>query len=621
MPPTPRAQGYRPVDITGFSVGGTPRFGVIWERRNSPYYGFYYGMSPAALETRDADMISSGYRLTLLDSYEDVGNDRYLAIWERWSGPTREKETSVPLVLLSAEITNQAANGFQPLRIDMELGASGLVAVILWEQSDQPERRVVWGLSDASIVADLDPHVAEGYRPLQISSYEEGGVRKSLVILEKSVGPPWFIRAGMTSADYQTEFDTQLARKYRPVSLSGYEFSNAARYSAIWNRYERPAPPMTMPVSGLPRAELKGLDIAMRDFMEDRGISAGVLCVAKDDTIVYERAFGWQDSEFEVPLRKSALFRTASLAKPVTAAAVRKLSTAGSLDLGSFVFDLGQPGGGILSITPAGTPDIRLKDITVQHLLDHRGGWNRDLSGDPMFNAYNIALDLGVAMPPSQTDIVRWVAGRPLDHTPGSAYAYSNFGYLLLGLIIEEVTGMDATAWVQANLFEPLGVAASECQLARSLTDGRSPREPDYNDPHFGSFNVYFPDRHSKWQNGGWNIESMETHGGWIHSARAYVRFLQNYWITGHPRTGGAANYTFFGSLNGTWTVARQLSSGVSYAAFFNQRADSSGLSYDTIDNVLDAAIAAVSTWPTSDPMEEAPEEGSGAGTGSGPSR
>lgn len=599
------AQGYRPVDVTAFSVGGSPRFGVIWERRGSPYYAFYYGMSASGLGAQDSNLASMGYRLVLLDTYKDAGNDRFTAIWERWIGPSRQRETSVPLVQLSAQITHQAANGFHPLRIKVASGISGLVAVILWEQSNQPERKVVWGLTDASITSDLEPHIAEGYRPYRISSYMEGGVGKSLVILEKQAGPPWFIRAGMTSASYQSEFDAQLVQKYRPVSLSGYEVANTARYSAIWNRYERPAIPVGMPVSGLPRSGLEGFDSTMKNFMQERGISAGALCVSKDNTIVYERAFGWQDADYQAPLRKSALFRTASLAKPVTSAAVLKLASMGSLNLGAFVFDLGQTGGGILNIIPAGAPDSRLKDITVQHLLDHRGGWDRGISGDPMFNAYNIALDLGVAMPPAQTDIVRWVAGRPLDHTPGTTYAYSNFGYLLLGLIIEKVTGTDATAWIQSNLFQPLGVTSSEFQLGRSLLNNRNPREPYYHDPGFGSYNVYYPDRHSTWQDGGWNIESMETHGGWVQSTRAYVRFLQNYWINGQPRVGGSANLVFSGALNGTFTVARQLSNGVSYAAFFNQLTDSSGLAYDTIVNVLDMAVAGVSTWPLADPMNE----------------
>lgn len=183
----------------------------------------------------------------------------------------------------------------------------------------------------------------------------------------------------------------------------------------------------------------------MESFMQDRDITAGSLCVAVEDTIIYERGYGWQDYDFEQPLKKSALFRIASLAKPITAAAILKLAANGSIELDDHVFNLGQTQPGILDVTGWTVGDARLEDVTIQQLLDHAGGWDRSISGDPIFSRTTMPNALNVSMPASQMNISEWVFGQPLDFTPGARYAYSNFGYLLLGLIIEQVTGQDAT--------------------------------------------------------------------------------------------------------------------------------------------------------------------------------
>ena len=62
--------------------------------------------------------------------------------------------------------------------------------------------------------------------------------------------------------------------------------------------------------------------------------------------------------------------------------------------------------------------------------------------------------------------------------------------------------------------------------------------------------------------------------------------------------TGDAATFKFFGSLPGTWAFAAQRSDGVTIAALFNQRTDPSGLSYDPIEDMLNAAAKGVKQWP-----------------------
>jgi N-acyl-D-amino-acid deacylase len=307
------------------------------------------------------------------------------------------------------------------------------------------------------------------------------------------------------------------------------------------------------------------------------------------------------------------------LVKPITDAAITQLVAANALEFSDFAFDLGQSNPGILSISPVNTPDADLDTITVQHLLDHEGGWNRASSGDPMFKEIFIANALGVSPPPTKMQTVNYWTGQPLGFSPGipgtipAEDRYSNFGYMVLGLIVEDVTAKSFTSYIQDEIFTPIGVPSSEIELGRSLPGMRNSREPWYFDPDSGP-NVFNPSQTVPYPDGGWYLEAMEAHGGLICSARAYTTFLTRYWINGEPRGAGeSANFTFFGSLDGTFTCGRQMPSGVSYSAFFNQREDCTGFGTDDVGGsgsgwtsaltqLLDAAANGVTSWPATDP-------------------
>ena len=98
--------------------------------------------------------------------------------------------------------------------------------------------------------------------------------------------------------------------------------------------------------------------------------------------------------------------------------------------------------------------DRRLGDIKIKHLLAHRGGWSNDYT----FAEGRCAQELGVQHPASRRDVARWIMSKPLQYDPGTQMRYSNVGYLMLGLIVEEVSGMPFLKAIQELVFAPLGV-------------------------------------------------------------------------------------------------------------------------------------------------------------------
>ena len=335
-----------------------------------------------------------------------------------------------------------------------------------------------------------------------------------------------------------------------------------------------------MPITGKPAPDLAVLDQEMTQFMQQHDISAGSLSVMKDGKMVLHHVYGWQDEQRKVPLREDAIFRVASVTKPFTAAAIRKLIAEGKFRLKTKVFRLPGSEEGLLELEPLGEPDPRLKDVTVDHLLHHRGGWNRKLAGDLTYQEKDIAKAFGVPSPPGRELTVRYIMGQPLQHDPGTKTAYSNIGYLLLGMIIEKVSGKTYQEYLQANVMDPAGIAPDAWTLGRSFKVDQDPREPYYDEPKMKD-NVFYPDHNQeskvKAPYGSYDMEARTSQGRMVISGPAVLRFLDCYLVNG-PNNGsprpapGTWKWNHGGSLPGTNTVARQRGDGVDFVVLFNKR-------------------------------------------------
>lgn len=364
-----------------------------------------------------------------------------------------------------------------------------------------------------------------------------------------------------------------------------------------------------LPISGIVVPTLAPFDDAMVDFMESRGIEAGLLAVMKDGVVVLAHAYGWKDAAHAQVLPASAMMRIASVTKPITAAAIRSLVDAGMLSLSDRIFDLGQPGGGLLELDPFPVlGDARLSDVTVQHCLDHVGGWDRGLAGDLTYKEIQVASEMGVSSPPGRSNTARWILGQPLQHDPGAVYAYSNIGYMLLGLVIDQYSGMKYMDFVRQEVFGSLAVNPSDIELGRTFATDQNSREPWYQYP--GSCaNVFDPALFVNCPYGGWDHEARVSQGRIISATRPLLHFLESFYISGPsigaPRSGTEGpgwkrNHT--GSLSGSNTLARQRGDGLNYVVLFNER-PSSGTSYASqIRVILDDVIETqISQWPAAE--------------------
>lgn len=366
------------------------------------------------------------------------------------------------------------------------------------------------------------------------------------------------------------------------------------------------------PAGGPEVPELSVFDALMQDYMAQHGIGAGVLAIARQGRVVFDRRYGWRDAARTERLPSPTRMRVASVTKPFIAAAIRRLITDGMLTLSTPVFAI-DGNGGVLALQPFGTPDSRLGSITVRHCLLHRGGWDRDIVGDHTYREIEIAAALGVPSPPSRNDVMRWIMGQPLQHTPGEVGAYANIGYLALGLVLEAVAGVDIETYLASAVLPPADIDPADVRMGRTFAIDQGPDEPYYDEPALPLVaNVYYPAFHPEplvlAPYGGWNHEARTGSGRLVASAAALVRFASHYQVNGTniggPRpTLGIIHLSHNGSLSGTNALLHQRGDGIDVAFVFNQRRQSAPSHVDAVRAVIDAVFddGLVTRWPPLD--------------------
>jgi N-acyl-D-amino-acid deacylase len=277
-----------------------------------------------------------------------------------------------------------------------------------------------------------------------------------------------------------------------------------------------------IPATGQAVAELAGFDQAITTLMPKWHLPGGQLAVARDGRLVFNRGYGLADVDQQLAVQPDALFRVASVSKAVTAVAILALVDAGKLALDDKAFPLL----GLPLVTQA-TSDPRLDTITVQDLLVHAGGWDSSTGVDPQFLPFSrmAAATVGLDDPAEATTIVRFMQGVPLDFDPGSKSVYSNFGFNVLGRIIERVSGQPYAEYVRESILTPAGIR--NMPLGRTRLADRVPGEVlYYSQPGTGlGASVFWGEGYVPLAYGSYYQEALDAHGGWVASAADLVRF------------------------------------------------------------------------------------------------
>lgn len=344
----------------------------------------------------------------------------------------------------------------------------------------------------------------------------------------------------------------------------------------------------------LDAADAARVDETVGAFMHEYEVPALSIAIAKEGRLVFARGYGHADAQGEQPVTPASLFRIASISKTFTAAAVMQLVEQGKLSLSDRVFGEGALLGTRYGNAPYG-PGI--ESITVEELLTHTaGGWSND-GRDPMFREPE----------DDHAALIGWVLDtQPLSDPPGEKYAYSNFGYCVLGRVVEAVSGTSYADFVREHLLAPAGI--EDMRIAGDTLEERRPQEVVYvqagADPY------------------GMRVARMDAHGGWIASAVDLLRFAvrmdgfdtvpdllrpETIRVMTTPSAANAHyakgwsvneahNWWHTGSLPGTGSILVRAQNGFCWAVLTNHRAGG-GFGSD-LDRLTWRILERVERWP-----------------------
>ncbi len=368
---------------------------------------------------------------------------------------------------------------------------------------------------------------------------------------------------------------------------------------------------------------IKGPENKIHNFIDKWNIKGASVAITKDERLIYAKGFGYANEEEKVKVQPKHLFRVASISKLITSIAIMQLEKDGKLNLSDQVF--GEEG--ILN-NPAYRQfkDSRITDINVYHLLTHSAGWDK-YSGDPVFMSYMISKKLDKDLPLNSNDVIKYtLENRNLDFSPGSRSSYSNFGYTVLGKVIEKITGMKYEDYVLSEVLNPLGIY--DMHIGRTKFEDKYSNEVKYysNSRYKYTYSSLNFGEQTLRQYGGNNIPLLGAAGGWVASPTEIMKLVVR--IDGLQKKSdilsessiknmlnikselkpigwvSATNYGVWrrsGTLTGTSALLKRDNNGFSWVVLLNT---SNNLGHNftyQIDHLMTDFIQSVQTWPEYD--------------------
>jgi CubicO group peptidase (beta-lactamase class C family) len=491
------SQGYRLVKVSGYGENNQARYAGIWYKRGGNRWQARHGISPAAYQQAITDLDQQGYRPTHVSVFTIGDQQFFSAIWEQQRGLlwiARHGLTSAEYQQLFNELSGQGwrlrcVSGY-------EVGGEPRYACI-WDQYTGPGWAARHGLDAAGYQQAFDELGRQGFRLIQVAGYPVQGSPRFVAIWEQSPGHDWKARHGIPAADYQHEFNDAAVHGFRLADVSGYAVGSSAGFTTIWEHA----------AADNPTADAVSAQVI--PFMQKWAVPGLSLAVARLGNVIATRYFGYANPITREIVTASTRFRIASVSKPLTASTIFRLIEQNQLALTDTLFGVGARLGTQYGTLPYG-PNI--VNITLQHLLEHTsGGWPND-GNDPMFQQTNL----------SAGDLISWTLNnQPLLDTPGHAHRYSNFGYCVLGRVIETVTGQTYANAVRNLILAPSGV--TQMTIA-----GNTAAERQYPEAIYYGVDLQAPYELP--------VYRMDAHGGWIATPSDLLQFLM--------RVDGFANPT-----------------------------------------------------------------------------
>ena len=230
-------QGFRLAAVDGYSTPGGVRYAAICEKRPGHRWVARHGLNAAQYQSAFNKYTAQGYRpVDISATGHGQGNGAFAALWDKSSGQwvARHGLTSAQY---QAAFNDYVGKGYRLTDVEGYMTQGGVVRyAAVWVRGKGPTWIARHGLNSAQYQAAFNNAVAKGYILVKVDGcWTPAGVRYA-AIWEKRASGPWVARHGMTSAQYQAEFNKYVSQGYRLTHVSGYTAGGKQRYAAIWKK-------------------------------------------------------------------------------------------------------------------------------------------------------------------------------------------------------------------------------------------------------------------------------------------------------------------------------------------------------------------------------------------------
>jgi polyglycine hydrolase-like protein len=200
----------------------TATYAAIWVQQASPDFVARHGLTAAAYQQQFEFWTGQGWCLSEVSGYEEGGQARYAAIWEKKDCPPFVARHGLTAAAYQQEFNTWTGQGYCLVDVSgYSVGAEARYAAI-WKKQDCPPYVARHGLTAAAYQQQFDTWTGQGYRPKLVDGYNVQGQDFYAAIFEKSSGPAWVARHGLSPAAYQQQFNLWVGQGYRLAWVSGY---------------------------------------------------------------------------------------------------------------------------------------------------------------------------------------------------------------------------------------------------------------------------------------------------------------------------------------------------------------------------------------------------------------
>lgn len=426
--------------VSGSETSGQARFAAIFEK-SSKTTGWVagHGMLAADFTSQHDTLHAQGFRLVWLDGFGVGGTAYYNGIWEQTFGGAQRVRLGEPLAThQNASAANELA-GYQLIDV-CSFSVNGLALHAgVWQQGAVPATEVRYFLTSAQYQTEFNTMPGNGYYLYRVSGFESGIAERFTGVWRRtSLGEGWTYH-GMSAADFNSHNINAQMLGYRPVAVEAYNLGTDTFYNAVWIRN-----------GGLSTSRLGAIATAVQNYIDTRNIPGLSLAISHEGRLVYARGFGYADKTDSEVAHALHRWRIASTSKPVAAvSALRALEDSAAWSLDSKAFGSGALFGTDYGSQAYGTWE---KAISLRQLMNMTAGWNSQ--GRLWYDAQ-----------PSYGTNHASIIGYQLDSVdpvwqPGTWDCYNNFNYQVVARIPEKISGQLFENYTKAQVFDPCGITS-----------------------------------------------------------------------------------------------------------------------------------------------------------------